>query len=71
MIASKKMEPWPPNPDMKPFDSYGRFSDLKSYEKTWREYLEAQENYPDVNYRYFIHPSEKLPDASFPFFFNH
>jgi len=41
MIASKKMEPWPPNPDMKPFDSYGRFSDLKSYEKTWREYLEA------------------------------
>lgn len=25
MIAAKKMEPWPPKPDMKPFDVYGRF----------------------------------------------
>lgn len=70
MIAARaNLDNWGPNPNKKTLEAYQRQQALKGYERAFKEYTEAYDLFPYVDWRYFIYPSKALPDAKFPFFF--
>lgn len=69
IMSNVSLTPWGPDPDVKTAKTNERHNLLKEYNKCFREYTSAVINYPKVNFRYFVNPSEPLPLNKFPFFF--
>jgi len=44
-----------------------KFEKLNNYEKSYKEFLEAIEFYPDINWRWIIRPTKKLPSTDLPY----
>ncbi|KAL4506702.1 hypothetical protein ABPG72_000273 [Tetrahymena utriculariae] len=57
--------------DLKPIKVGTLSQKIKDYRNARRALLEAYEAFPTINWRHIINPQTKLPDADFPFNFNH
>lgn len=69
-VQYAKLDFWAADKKKKTMEVATRSNTIKNYVTAYREYLEAADLYPEVNFRYVIRPSKALYMPKVPFLFD-
>jgi hypothetical protein len=60
-----------PGTDWKSYGVFWRQQQIQKYDKDMRYIYSAMQDYPNVNFRYLIKPTKKMPGGKIPLDFDH